>query len=202
MIGTKVGGIVLAGGRGSRMGGADKAMLMVQGKPALAHVLDRLQPQCAAVAISANGDSARFERFGLPILPDSLPDFPGPLAGILAGLEWAAALGLGQIVSVAADSPFFPADLVARLAAVSSPMGLTLAASAEPTGKIRLHPTFGLWPVGLCNDLRAFLASGQRKVRLWTEQHQAATCVFAHGGQDPFFNINTDEDLAQAQHLG
>jgi molybdopterin-guanine dinucleotide biosynthesis protein A len=194
-------GIVLAGGRATRMGGADKGLLPLGEGRLIDAVLARLGPQVGGVALNANGDPARFADLGLPVLPDSLPDWPGPLAGVLAGLDWAAAQGARAVVSVAADTPFFPADLVARLAAAAGPSGLALAASPDETGRLQRHPTFGLWPVALRGDLRAALTGGLRKIVLWTDGHGAGTAVFPAEPFDPFFNVNTPEDLARAQEL-
>lgn len=194
-------GVILAGGRATRMGGGDKGLRVVAGQRLLDHAIARLGPQCAGLVLNANGDTARFAKFGLPVVADSLPDYPGPLAGVLAGLDYAAGLGVEHIVTAAADTPFFPRDLVAGLRASAGPSGLCLAASADSSGKIHRHPTFGLWPVALREDLRAALIGGLRKVVLWTDQHQAGMAVFASQPFDPFFNINTPEDIAQAEAL-
>ena len=194
-------GVILAGGRATRMGGGDKGLLDLSGRPVLAHVIDRLAPQVGALALNANGDPARFAGFGLPVLADSLPDWPGPLAGVLAGLDWAAARGARAVVSAAADTPFSPADLVAGLRAAAGPSGLALAASRDAEGTLWRHPTFGLWPVALREDLRAALTGGLRKVVAWTDRHGAGTAEFATTDRDPFFNINTPDDLARARTL-
>jgi molybdopterin-guanine dinucleotide biosynthesis protein A len=194
-------GVILAGGRATRMGGGDKCLRVVAGLRLIDHVIARLAPQVAGLAINANGDPARWSGFGLPVLPDSLPDHPGPLAGVLAGLDHAAALGAHAIVTCAADTPFFPADLVARLQAGAGPSGLCLAASPDEAGVLQRHPTFGLWPVALRDDLRAALTGGLRKIVLWTDSHGAGTAVFDSKPFDPFFNVNTPEDLARAEAL-
>ena len=194
-------GVILAGGRATRMGGGDKGLRVVGGRRLIDHVIDRLAPQCGALAINANGDPARLAEFGLPILPDSLPDHPGPLAGVLAGLDWAAGQGADAIVTAAADTPFFPADLVARLVAHAGPSGLCLAASPDETGRVQRHPTFGLWPVALRDDLRAALVGGLRKIVIWTDGHGAGQAVFDSAPFDPFFNVNTPEDIATAETL-
>lgn len=198
---TDLPGIILAGGRATRMGGGDKGFRSVAGRRLIDHVIERLADQCAPLAINANGDPARFAEFGLPILPDSLPDHPGPLAGVLAGLDWAAGIGADAIVTVAADTPFFPHDLVVRLRAVAGPSGLALAASRDAEGRLWQHPTFGLWPVALRDDLRAALQGGLRKIVLWTERHGAGIAEFPSDPFDPFFNINTPEDIAEAERL-
>jgi len=195
-----IAGVILAGGQATRMGGGDKGLRIVGGQPLLAHVLDRLRPQVDAIVLNANGDPARFADWGLPVVPDSLPDWPGPLAGVLAGMDWAAAQGADAVISVAADTPFFPRDLVAQLRAAAGPSGLALAATREG-GKLYRQPTFGLWPVALRDDLRAALLGGLRKVVLWTDAHGAGTAEFGTDPFDPFFNINTPEDIAVAETL-
>ncbi|WP_294620764.1 molybdenum cofactor guanylyltransferase MobA [uncultured Roseovarius sp.] len=204
-------GVILAGGKATRMGGGDKGLLPLGDQTILDHVIARLRPQVAGLALNANGEPARFDRFGLPVLPDSIEGFPGPLVGVLAGLDWAADEGAESIVTVAADTPFFPADLVAVLQGRARGMThpLVLAAtrrgegettkSMSSSGLIR-HPTFGLWPVALRDDLRAALNDGLRKVVIWTEKHDGREAVF-EGGNDPFFNVNTPEDLEQAKGM-
>ena len=196
-------GVILAGGQARRMGGGDKGLLTLDGETLLARVVARLAPQVAGLALNANGDPARFEAFDLPVVPDSLADFPGPLAGVLAGLDWAAELGAEAIVTAAADTPFFPRDLVARLqsAAEGLPHPLALAATPDPRKGVLRHPTFGLWPVALRDDLRAALEDGVRKVVMWTDKHGAGTAEFPVGEFDPFFNVNTPEDLKQAEAM-
>lgn len=196
-------GIILAGGRAQRMGGGDKPLQMLGGESLLARAAARLGPQVAALALSANGDAARFSSYGMPVLPDPLPGAPGPLAGVLAALDWAAEGGATAVVSVAGDTPFLPEDLVPQLlfAAETAGTGLALAATRGADGALCLHPTAGLWPVALRDELRAALDAGTRKVRLWAAQHGAATALFPEGRCDPFFNINTPEDLARAEGL-
>lgn len=196
-------GVILAGGQATRMGGGDKGRLTLGKQSILQHVVDRLEPQVAAIAINANGDSRRFEDLNLPVLPDSVEEFPGPLAGVLAGLDWAAEQGADAIVTAAADTPFFPCDLVPQLllAADGKPYLLALAASGEPGGKLWRQPTFGLWPVALREDLRTALKDGLRKVVLWTDKHDAGQAAFVQTGLDPFFNVNTPDDLTEARRL-
>ncbi|MCX7646752.1 MAG: molybdenum cofactor guanylyltransferase MobA [Rhodobacteraceae bacterium] len=198
---TPLPGVILAGGRATRMGGGDKGLRTVGGQSLLARVIARLGAQCAPLALNANGDPARLAAFGLPVLPDGIPGQPGPLAGVLAGLDWAAGLGAPAIVTAAADTPFLPRDLAARLVAAAGPSGLALAASPDAGGVLRRHPTFGLWPVALRHDLRAALAGGLRKIVLWTDAHGAGTAAFPSDPFDPFFNVNTPEDLAEAGRL-
>lgn len=194
---TKTLGVILAGGLARRMGGGDKGALPLGAGTLLSHVIDRLAPQSDALVLNANGDPARFAAYGLPVVADSIADHPGPLAGILAGLDYAADHGASHILSAAADTPFFPRDLCERLQSARSAEGkpLALAASLEDGRKVR-HPTFGLWPVALREDLRAALRDGTRKIVLWTDSHGAATAMFPPGS---FFNVNTPEDLARAE---
>ena len=194
-------GIILAGGQATRMGGGDKALMRVSGTRLIDHVISRLKPQCGPLALNANGDPGRFNDLKLPVLQDSITGFPGPLAGVLAGLDWAAEFGATHIVSVAADTPFFPDDLVARLILEQSSNGLCLAASQVKGGHVFRQPTFGFWPVALREDLRAALRDGVRKVGLWADKNGAGQAIFQSDDFDPFFNINTPEDIAEAQRL-
>lgn len=194
-------GLVLAGGRATRMGGRDKAMCLLGGMRMIDRVIARIGPQCAELAINANGDPARFEAYALPVLPDRVADAAGPLAGVLAGLDWAFARGADAIVTVAVDTPFFPTDLVTQLQRAAGPTGLCLAASPDAEGALRRHPTFGLWPVALRDDLRAALLGGARKVSVWADGHGAVTARFESHPFDPFFNINTPQDVLAAEAL-
>jgi len=196
-------GVILAGGQARRMGGGDKGRLQVGSTSLLGHVCARLEPQVAGFALNANGNPARFSDLGLPVLADSFDRFMGPLAGVLAGLDWAHAKGETLIVTVAADTPFFPLDLVSRLLTASMEMAdpLVLAATRDGEGKTWRHPTFGLWPVSLRNDLRDHLEAGLRKVIQWSDKHHGREIIFETVPFDPFFNINTPEDLKIAEHL-
>lgn len=194
-------GVILAGGRATRMGGGDKGLRLVGGQRLLDRVIARLAVQCRPLALNANGDGARFAAFGLPVLADSVAGHPGPLAGVLAGLDWAAGIGAAAIITAAADTPFFPTDLVVRLQAAAGPSGLALAASRDSSARMWAQPTFGLWPVSLREDLRAALAGGLRKVVLWTDRHGAGMAGFCSQPFDPFFNINTPEDIIEAERL-
>ncbi|MFO6464492.1 molybdenum cofactor guanylyltransferase MobA [Jannaschia sp. KMU-145] len=193
-------GVILAGGRATRMGGGDKGRLAIAGRSLVAHVIARLGPQVDRLALNANGDAARWADLGLPVLADTAPDRPGPLAGVLAGLDWAAGTGAPHIVTAAADTPFLPPDLVPRLLDAAGPSGLALAATREGD-RIWYQPTFGLWPVALRDDLRAALAGGTRKVLAWTDRHAAGTAIFPTQPWDPFFNVNTPDDLARAEAM-
>ena len=196
---TRPPGVILAGGQARRMGGGDKALLPLGPGCILDAVVERLAPQVPAVALNANGDASRFARFGLQVLGDSIPDFAGPLAGILAGLDWAAGEGAHEVVTVAGDTPFFPRDLVDRLKAAARQEGCLIALAATEGGKGEgWHPTFGLWPVELREDLRLALLDGTRKVLDWTDRHGAARAVFPVDGLDPFFNVNTPDELTRA----
>lgn len=197
-------GVILAGGLARRMGGSDKSLLSLGAScRVLDHVIARLGTQVDRMVLNANGDPARFDEFGLPVVSDSLDGFLGPLAGVLAGLDYAAEHGFDHIVSVAADTPFFPTDLVLALETASKHVDvpIALAATKIEGGKTVRHPTFGLWPVALREDLRSALQDGLRKVVLWTDQHGAETHVFDSGEIDPFFNINTPEDLELANKM-
>jgi molybdenum cofactor guanylyltransferase len=188
-------GLILAGGQARRMGGGDKPLLRLGGRTLLERVVERLGPQCGAgLALSANGDPARFSGFPGPILPDPLPDQPGPLAGILAGLEHAAAQGIARVVSVSGDAPFLPSDLVARLQAIALKGGIALAASGE-----RQHYTIALWPAALRGDLRIYVEGGERRVGAFIARHGAAVASWPVEAVDPFLNINSPEDLATAE---
>ncbi len=195
-------GVILAGGLARRMGGGDKGLQTLGDRSILGHVIDRLAPQVEAMALNANGDPARFAPFGLPVIADTVGGYVGPLAGVLAGLDWAAGQGADTIVTAAADTPFFPADLVARLQekVVGQETPLVLAATPDAErGQIR-HPTFGLWPVALRDDLRAALEGGFRKVVLWTDAHGGREALFPADGE-PCFNVNTPEDLNRARAI-
>jgi molybdenum cofactor guanylyltransferase len=194
-------GVVLAGGLARRMGGGDKARLRIGGRTILERVLARLKPQCTVLILNANGDPARFADTGLAVIPDSVPDFAGPLAGILAGLDWAAteATDVADIVTVPGDCPFLPEDLVARLSAARTREAAPLACARS--GEWR-HPVVGLWPVALRSDLRhALVAEGMRKIEAWTARHGVAVADWPAAPVDPFFNINTPEDAAEAERI-
>jgi molybdopterin-guanine dinucleotide biosynthesis protein A len=194
-------GLVLAGGLARRMGGGDKARITIGGATILERVLRRLKPQCTQLILNANDDPARFADTGLPVVPDSVPGFVGPLAGILAGLDWAAvhAPDITDIVSVPGDCPFLPADLIARLQAGRQAAGQPLACARS--GEWR-HPVVALWPVALREDLRhALTVDDLRKIETWTARHGVAVVDWPAMPVDPFFNVNTPEDVAQAEHM-
>ena len=197
-------GVVLAGGRASRMGGGDKCLRKLGGKPILARIIDRLTPQVSEIVINANGPSGRFAAFGLPAVADSIEGYAGPLAGVHAGLEWTRnnRPNVRYAVTVAADTPFFPGDLVHRLLAASDDESVLRIACSEAG----THPVIGLWPVALADALKASLERGERKARAWTQRHGALAVFFppadvAGRAIDPFFNINAPEDLATAEGL-
>ena len=194
-------GVILAGGLSRRMGGGDKALQLVGGRTLLDRVIERLKPQVETLLLNANGDAARFAPFGLPIVADSVAGYAGPLAGVLAGLDWTAdhRPDCAHVVSVASDAPFLPKDLVARLEAglSGSPGAVACAASGG-----RAHPVFALWPVALRADLRQAIArEGVRKVDLFTARHELRLVPFATAPLDPFFNANEPQDLLAAEKL-
>jgi molybdenum cofactor guanylyltransferase len=194
-------GILLAGGLARRMGGGDKPLREIGGRTILARVIGRLTPQCECLALSANGDPSRFASFGLPVVADGVKNYPGPLAGILAGLDWAAARrpNAQWIVSAPGDCPFLPRDLVVRLREAVSAQGAELAVAASQG---RSHPVIGLWSVALRDALRqALVVEGLRKVDEWVGRYRVATVAWAAEPLDPFFNANTVEDLAKAERL-
>lgn len=197
-------GVILAGGLARRMGGAadapgDKALIELCGRTLLERVIERLEPQVDHLVINANGDPTRFMDVStLPVISDADDNRAGPLAGVLAGMDFACVNGAAHIVTVAVDTPFFPDDLVARLRAATEGEGVPLACAK--TGD-RTHPVFGLWPVSLADDLRAAMADGLRKVDRWTAKHGCAEALFDAVPFDPFFNVNTPEDLARAEGL-
>lgn len=191
-----IGGVILAGGGSTRLGGGDKCLLLLGDRPILAHVIARLCPGVDALALSANGPPERFAAFGLTVLPDGPFGAVGPLAGLLAGLEWGAGQGFEAIVTAAADTPAFPAELVPALRAAAGGRRVAIAVTPGPDGP-RAHPTFGLWPVALRGPLRAALAGGERRVLRFAEAMGHAAAVFDEA--DAFFNINTPADLARAR---
>jgi molybdopterin-guanine dinucleotide biosynthesis protein A len=194
-------GLVLAGGLARRMGGGDKARIKIGGMSILQRVLACLMPQCSRVNINANGDPARFADTGLPVVADSVPDFAGPLAGILAGLDWAAANApaVEWLVSVPGDCPFLPKNLVARLHDTRASSNVPLACARS--GEWR-HPVVGLWPVALRENLRhALVDENLHKIELWTARHGIAIAEWPTTPIDPFFNVNTPKDAAQAEAI-
>ncbi len=194
-------GLVLAGGQAWRMGGGDKAFIEIGGKKIIERVLTRLQPDCTNIVLNANGDPQRFAAYGLPVIADSVKDFAGPLAGILAGLDWTARNfpGVEWVASAPGDCPFLPEGFVGRLHAVRQKQGKRLACAQS--GEWR-HPVVGLWHVGLRNDLRhALVVEDLRRIEIWTARHGVALASWPDKPIDPFFNVNTPEDIAQAEKL-
>lgn len=201
----EIAGVILAGGLSRRMGGSDKSLRMLGGKPLIQHMIERLGEQARPLALNANGDPARLSAFALPIIADETGDFLGPLAGILAGLRWAAKISpeIRFIVTATCDTPFIPSDLVERLLAArrGEHSCISIAASGG-----RVHPVIGLWPVMLAEDLASFLAAGARKALAFTERHPRCIAEFPFvkmGTEivDPFFNTNTFEELSEAERL-
>jgi molybdenum cofactor guanylyltransferase len=198
---TGIPGVLLAGGLARRMGGGDKPMRTIGGRTILERVIARLAPQCDGLILNANGDPARFAAFGLPVIADGVADFPGPLAGILAGLDWAAANRpeVKWMLSAAADCPFLPRDLVSRLhqSLVEQDAQLAVAASDGQS-----HPVIGLWSVSLREELRhALVVEDVRRIDRWTARYRLATVIWPVSPLDPFFNANTVEDIAEAERL-
>jgi molybdenum cofactor guanylyltransferase len=194
-------GVVLAGGLARRMSGADKARIRVGGRTILQRVVERLRPQCAGLVLNANDAPERFADIGLPVVPDSLPNHPGPLAGILAGLDWAAAQAreIEWVVSAPSDCPFLPRDLVAHLHDARITAGAQLACARSED---RRHPVVALWPVSLREDLRrAVTSEGARKVDKWIARFTVGFADWSAMPVDPFFNVNTPEHVAEAERL-
>jgi molybdopterin-guanine dinucleotide biosynthesis protein A len=194
-------GLLLAGGLARRMGGGDKPMRQIAGRTILDRVIARLKPQCDGLVLNANGDATRFASFGLPVIADSIENFPGPLAGILAGLDWLAAHrpAVSWMLSAAADCPFLPRDLVARLHRARAQQDAQLAVAASGG---QSHPVIGLWSVGLREELRhALVAEDIRKIDRWTARYKLATVSWPIEPFDPFFNANTLDDIAEAERL-
>jgi molybdenum cofactor guanylyltransferase len=194
-------GVLLAGGLARRMGGGDKPMRRIGGRTILERVIARLKPQCDGLILNANGDPARFASFSLLVIADSVADFPGPLAGILAALDWAAAVrpDVAWILSAAADCPFLPRDLVARLHEARAEEEAQLAVAASDG---QSHPVIGLWSVALREELRhALVKEDVRKIDRWTARYKLATVNWPATPLDPFFNANTMDDIAQAERL-
>jgi molybdopterin-guanine dinucleotide biosynthesis protein A len=198
----RVVGVILAGGLSRRMGGGDKSLKVLGGRPILTHVIARARGQVGRLVLNANGDPERFAEFRLPVAADSLGDYAGPLAGVLAGMDWAAenAPDCPYVASFATDAPFLPRDLVPRLLAAVDEGRKADLACARSGG--RDHPVFGLWPVALKEALRHALAEeGMHKVDRWTARYRLAAVEFPTRPVDPFFNANQPEDLAEAERL-
>ncbi len=198
-------GIILAGGLSRRMGGGDKGLLMLGKTTIIERVIDKILPQVGSLAININGDSSRFPDYKLPIIPDSIKGYLGPLSGILAGMEWAFKNGNRYIATVAADTPFLPDDLIKRLNAMveSKNLNIGIAASRILSGDdVFIHPTFGIWEVALKDDLRDALANDTRKIMFWAKKFKLDYYYFDTSDKlsDPFFNINTPDDLEEAKY--
>ena len=194
-------GVLLAGGLARRMGGGDKPMRRIGDRTILERVIARLKPQCDGLILNANGDPARFASFGLPVIADTVADFPGPLAGILAALDWVAANRpeISWVLSAAADCPFLPHDLVARLHQARAAENAQLAVAASDG---QSHPVIGLWSVALREQLRhALVVEDIRKIDRWTARYRLATVTWPTKPLDPFFNANTLDDIAEAERL-
>lgn len=193
-------GVLLAGGQSRRMGGGDKCLQPLGGRPLLARIIERARPQVGPLVINANGDPARFADFGLPVVPDSIGGFAGPLAGVLSGMEWARqnAPDCPWIVTFAGDAPFFPRELAARFTQVREDQGVDIVCAASGG---RDHPVFALWPVALADSLRAAMEAGVRKVDVFTADHRLARANWPVEPYDTFFNANRPDDWAEAERL-
>ncbi len=194
-------GVILAGGLARRMGGGDKPMRTVGGRTILDRVIERLAPQCDGLIVNANGDPARFASLNLPVVADSIEGFAGPLAGILAGLDWIAANrpDAKWMLSAAGDCPFLPQDLVARLhqGRIEQHSRLAVATSGE-----QAHHTIALWDVSLRDALRyALVVEDCRAIHRWTARYAVANVAWSNEPLDPFFNANTTDDLGEAERL-
>jgi molybdopterin-guanine dinucleotide biosynthesis protein A len=192
--------IILAGGLARRLGGVDKGLIEIAGRPILARLIARLSPQCAVLVLNANGDASRFARFGLPVVADEIEGFAGPLAGVLAGMDYAAAHfpSARDLLSVPADTPFVPSDLAARLASARAAARARIAVAASAG---RPHHAVALWPLALAGDLRRALAEGERRVSGFIARYQNVTAEWPVESGDPFFNVNRPEDLGEAEAL-
>ena len=202
---TDIPGIILAGGLSRRMGGGDKGLLMLGETSIIERVIDKILPQVGSLAININGDSSRFPDYKLPIIPDSIKGYLGPLSGILAGMEWAFKNGNRYIATVAADTPFLPDDFIKRLHALVKSKNLNIGIAASrilSTDDVFMHPTFGIWEVGLKDDLRNALANDTRKIMFWAKKFKLDYYYFDTSDKlsDPFFNINTPDDLEEAKY--
>jgi molybdopterin-guanine dinucleotide biosynthesis protein A len=193
----KPAGVILAGGLARRMGGGDKPLRLVGGQTILERVIASVGPQCGALALNANGDPARFESFSLPVVADSVEGFAGPLAGVLAGMDFAQGRGADWLLSAAADCPFLPHDLVARLAQARDAQGADIVVA---TSGGQAHPVIALWRVALRDDLRrALVDEGLRKIDGFTARYVCAHVDWPDAPVDPFFNANAPEDLEAAE---
>jgi len=198
---SEVAAVLLAGGLARRMGGGDKPLRRLGGTTVLERVIERVRPQVAVMAINANGDPGRFADFALPVIPDPLEGFLGPLAGILAGLDWVAREhpAIGWLLSVPTDSPFLPVDLVPRLRGAIAAEGADMACARSGQ---QIHPVVGLWPIWLRSSLRTALADeGLRKIDLFTARYTLVKADWPAEPVDPFFNANSPEDLEEAERL-
>ena len=198
----KVIGVLLAGGLARRMGGGDKCLRSLAGRPLLDHLIDAVKPQVDLMILNANGEAARFASYGLSVVADVIEGYAGPLAGVLTGLEWTAenVPDATWVASLATDAPFLPGDLVARMKSAIKIEGADMACAASGG---RVHPVFGLWPIGLRGDLRAaMIEENIRKIDLWTARYNLVVVEFEEEqGRDPFFNVNQPENLVEAGRI-
>lgn len=196
-------GVILAGGQSRRMGGGHKGLIKLRGQSLCSHVIDRFNSQVDSIILNVNTDKQLFLQYDLPLVSDSIDGFAGPLAGVLAGMDWASKNGYEYIVTAAADTPFFPLNLVKRLTyeRKNNSSSIVLASTPDGNNSQSIHPTFGLWEVSLREDLRNSLNEGIRKMVKWTARHQSSSCLFTEGKFDRFFNINTPEDIFLAEDI-
>ena len=193
-------GVILAGGQASRMGGIDKGRLKIGDASILEIIIKSLDFQLEKIVLNANGDLGRFSDLEIQVIPDTIQGYVGPLAGILSGMRFAEKNSFTSILTVASDTPFFPTDLVSKLSNSSANENALISLSAtKQNDKIVRHPTFGLWSVSLADDLEKQIQAGLRKIVLWADKHSAKTVLFPSVEYDPFFNINTQSKLEEAQ---
>ena len=193
-------GVILAGGQAQRMGGIDKGRLKIGDASILEIIIKCLNFQLDKIVLNANGDLTRFSDLEIDVIPDTVKGYVGPLAGILSGLRFAEQNGFSSILTVASDTPFFPVDLLSKLSNVSPQQSALISiAATKQKDKLIRHPTFGLWSVSLADDLEKNIHAGLRKIVLWADKHSAKTILFPSSEYDPFFNINTQGDLEEAQ---
>lgn len=191
-------GVILAGGLARRMGGGDKAMVELGGRTLLGRVIDRMEGQVGGLVLNANGEAGRFAAYRLPVVADTVPDHPGPLAGILAGLDYAASQNWNWIATVPVDTPYLPRDLVDRLMTVLRGEQAEVACASSGG---RVHPVVGLWPVAVRESLRtAVTEAGLRRVEAFTESRSRAIATWPVEPHDPFLNVNSPSDLFEVEH--
>ncbi len=198
---TTISAMILAGGRSTRMGGGNKGLRLLGAETLLSRVIGRMQPQCGPLAINANGGDDALAAYGLPVVADSYPGFAGPLAGVLTAMDWAKGTGAQSVVCVSVDTPFLPSDLIVRLHQARRASGIAIAASPDASGQMRDHPTCGIWPLSLRDELCAALDAGERRIGRFAASRDPGRAIFDSQPFDPFLNMNTPEDLTRALAL-